>query len=140
MNLNKIILYSLAILAVLCVTYFLYQREQDEKKLRIEGNDIVYAKILELSCGRRDFIRFQYMGQEIGQRIYLTDSECNELKGKNEVGLKIDTQGNIVFANDSYNDWSEAEMASILMLGAFFIFCIIYYWMLPEIKKSRNEN
>ena len=132
------IFFSLCcILTVIYFTYISYKQEEKEKDLRTT-NEIVYAQILELSCGKQDYIKFKYKGKEIGKRIYLSEKECNELKTESNIGLKIDKDENIVFANESYNDWSEAESFSIIALGAFFIFCIIYYGIAPEFRKRKN--
>jgi len=135
MNLTKIFISICAIIAVTYFSFILYEKEKEERKLRISGK-IVYAEILELRCGKPDFIKFRYEGNEIGQLIYLSGKECNELQKKSKIGLKIDKDKNIVFANESYNDWSEAESFSILALGGFFIFCILYFGIIPEIKKK----
>lgn len=139
MNFSKVFLSICAIIMVTYFSFISYEQEKNERELRKSG-EIVYAKILELSCGKRGFIQFLHQGKEIGKRIYLSNEECNELKTKTEIGLKIDQNENIVFANDSYNDWSEAESFSIILLGAFFNFCIIYYGIMPEIKNRKNKK
>ncbi len=78
------------------------------------GN-IVQAEIIELSCGKRDFIKLRIYGKEVTKRIYLSASECDETK------IEIDLENNFVFADDNYNDWSEAESIAIIMLAIFFV-------------------
>ena len=132
----------LSIAAIVIVAYFslvLFEQEKKESNLR-QSSKTVYAEILELKCGKRDFIRLRYNGKEIGKRIYLSTEECAELEKNGEIRLKIDSEGNIVFANNNYNDWSEAESFSILALGAFFIFCIVYYGIVAEVKKGNGRQ
>lgn len=139
MNLTKIFLLICAVLTVIYFSYVLYKQEKDERNLRAT-NKIVYAEIIELEYRKQGFIKFRFNGKEIGQRIYLSKEEYNELKNKSKIGLKIDDDENIIFANESYNDWSEAESFSILALGTFFIFFIIYYGIIPEIKKNKFKK
>ncbi|HEY6142646.1 MAG TPA: hypothetical protein VIV55_04350 [Flavobacterium sp.] len=131
----KIFFSIFGIITVIYFTYASYEQEKKERNLRAT-TEIVYAQIIELSCGKTDYIKFRYNKKEIGMRIYLSSKECNELNINSLIGLKIDKDKNIVFANDSYNDWSEAESLSIIALGVFFIFCIIYYGIVPEIRKK----
>jgi len=136
MNLTKVILSLSGILFVIYFSIVSFQTEIMERELR-KSDKIVYAKILELNCGRRDNIKFQYQDKRISKRIYLSDDECNELAGKTQIGLKVNLEGNIVFAIDSYNDWAEAELLSIILLGSILSFCILYYGILLELKKNR---
>lgn len=135
MNLTKIALSVVAIMAVAYCTYFFYTKEQREEKLQIEG-EVVYVEIIELSCGKRDLITFRYDGKAMSQRIYLSAEECAELKAKDKIGIKIGKDETIVFADANYNNSSKTEMIAILLVGAFFIFCFAYYGISPELKKK----
>ena len=73
--------------------------------------------------------------KKIGQRIYLSSDECNDLRNKSTIDIKIDRKGNIVFANDTYNDSTEMEGLAIILLASFLMFCVFYYFILPEMKK-----
>jgi len=132
MNLAKIFIPVCAIIAVGYFSFVLNEQEKKKRELR-KSSEIVFAEILDLRCRKHDFIRFRYKGKEIGKRIYLSREECNELSSKSEIGLKIDNDSNIVFANDNYNDWSEAESFSILGLAGILIFCIIYFRIVPMV-------
>ena len=136
----RIFLSLLGIITVIYFTYTSFEQEKKEMNLRAK-NEIVYAQILKLSCGtKEDYIKFKYNGKEIGKRIYLSEKECEQLKTESNIGIKIDQNENIVFANENYNDLSEAELFAIIALGAFFIFCIIYYGIAPELRKIKNKQ
>ena len=136
MNISKILLSIFGIIVVIYFAFVFYQNEVDERQLRLTEN-IVQVKILELSCGKRDFIKLRIRGKEIGKRIYLSVSECDELRTRMKIGIKIDSKNNFVFAYDEYNDWSEAELYAIIILAAFFIWLIFYHGIVQGMKKNR---
>ncbi len=133
MNISKILLSIFGIIAVVYLSFFSYQNEVDERQLRLKGS-IIQVEILELSCEKRDFIKLRIRGKEIGKRIYLSVSECDELRAKTKIGIKMDSKNNFVFAYDEYNDWSGAELYAIIILAVFFMWLILYYGIIQEIK------
>lgn len=138
MSYTKITYSIIGIFIVLYFSYTSYKQEKREQLLFSKGRTI-QVKILEIQCGKKAFIKFRVNGKERGQRIYLSINECEELKKKTQIGIKTDSQNNIVFANENYNDWSEAESVSIILLALFFVFCIFYYGIKPEIAKHKKE-
>ena len=137
-NMPKVLLSISGIIAVAFFLYVSLEQELDERALRAKG-EIVQAEVLELRCGGKDYIRFRLDGEEMEKRIYLSTEECDALRSNSQIGLKVDGKNNIVFANDSYNDWSEAESVAILILGFFSILGFIFYGIRPEIKKLRKS-
>jgi hypothetical protein len=127
------------IIVVLIWGYKSYKRETDKRELK-KSIHVVEAKILELSCGKRGNIKFQLNDRIYNQRIYLSHTECPELSNQKTIGVKIDSERNIIFANDNYNDWSEAESVSIVLLCLFLISLITYYGIISDIKKPRKRN
>ena len=138
MRFIKIFFSILEIISIFYITILANKQEKNEIILR-KKSEIVYAKILKVRCGKRGNIWFRYKGKEKTKRIYLSYDECIELRKKDKSGLKIDQDKNIiVFANDRYNDWYEAESVAILLLGTFFIFYIAYYGIITELKKTKK--
>ena len=136
MNVWKIVLALLGILLCSYLAFLSLASEKEKRELRDRGK-VLELNILELKCGKQASIKFHLEGREINERIYLSKDECAELKKQAKIELKVGDDGTFIFAEDSYNDWSEAESLAIVLISAFFIFLIIYRAIWPEIQKKK---
>ena len=139
MNFFKIFVSLLIILLVCNSAYNMLEQEETRRQLRT-SKEIVAAKILNLSCGKSKYIKFKLKREIISKRIYISSSECLGLKKQEKIKLKIGKKGNIVFANECYNDWSEMESISIILIAIFFIFCISWYSIRPAIIELKGKK
>lgn len=137
MKLIKLIFYVAAVIVIIAFAQHLYLKESDKIRLR-QSTKTEDAEVLKLRCGRRDFISFRLKGKTYTENIYLTDDECEALRGQTRILLKVNEDySEVVFANDAYNDASPAlQQVSTLVLAMFFCFVLIYYLIIPELKKS----
>jgi hypothetical protein len=114
--------------------YKTFVEEQDKMELRKSSN-VIEAKIVELDCpGKNSNIIFKIDDITFNERIYLSTAECSELFDKETIYIKIDSKGNVIFANDDYNDSSEMELISTFLISLFLIGMMIYYGIIPEIE------
>ena len=132
MNYLKITLSTFAIFTIGYLTIVWFEKEIVLNDLRLSKN-ITEAKIVRLVCANRDYITFELNGKEISQRIYLSDNECNQLKRRTHIRLKVGSNNNIIFANDNYND--PPEEWAILLLGGFLVVSIGYYGIIKDMLK-----
>jgi hypothetical protein len=111
-----------------------FGEEQDKMELR-KSSSVIEAKIVELDCpGKNNKIIFKIDDRTFNERIYLSAAECSELSDKETIYVKIDSKGNVIFAKDDYNDSSEIELISTVLISLFLIGMMIYYGIIPEIR------
>ncbi|MCA4900326.1 MAG: hypothetical protein ACK514_02490 [Bacteroidota bacterium] len=119
---------------VLIWGYKSIEQELDQIELR-KSTTVMDAEIIEINCQRtKKNIVFKINDRTFNERIYLSTEECSELNNQEFIGVKIDSKGNVVFANDDYNDSSELELISAFLICLFLICMIVYYGIIPEIK------
>lgn len=125
---------GLGICIILVWAYSAYNRELLKEDL-IKQKSFLEAGILELKCGRKDYIIIKYQGVARKERIYLNDVECRELKKQKVIKVKVDSEDNLVFARLDYNDNSMYERYAIFLI-AFFLIGFIY---LTQIRPGSKE-
>jgi hypothetical protein len=135
----RISLSIVAIIAVVFWSYSAFEREEKERELR-KSTHVIEAEILDLRCGKRGNIKFKINGRIFNKPIYLSTKECSELSSQETIGIKMGSEGNILFANDSYNDWSEAESVAAVLLCLSLVSLIIYHGLIPEKFKIRKNK
>lgn len=131
----------ISFLGIVLISFLAYEKLAQEKIERelSKSQKISEAEIINLSCGKTKYIKFVFGGEVIAKRIYISKDECSNLANEAIIKLKVDEIGNIVFAEESYNDWSEAESVSTILLAMFFIFCIFWYSIKPIIMGLRGK-
>lgn len=94
----------------------------------IKSGEAYTVSINSLSCnGKRKFIKFNLNKKEYIKRIYIGNDECRDLKNQSSIKVKILNPDTIIFENEDYNDWFEAEIISTILLGVFSLFCIFIF-------------
>jgi len=129
------IFFSILGICIIALWAFRSYRQELTKQALKDSTEIVEAKILDLRCGRKDNIIFLLNGEKFNERIYLNTEECHQLQSQDFIKLKFDKSGTFIFANHSYNDWSEAEGYSIILLSVFLIASIYWYQLRPSFNK-----
>ncbi|MEM6265125.1 MAG: hypothetical protein AAGI38_21635 [Bacteroidota bacterium] len=104
MNYYKTLLSIIGMAIVSMYTYSAYQHAHELMNLRKEGKRIIQAEIIKLTCGSKDYITLKINGEQTQERIYLSSAECDELRTKTKIGVKMDEKNNFVFADDTFND------------------------------------
>ncbi|MBI3221194.1 MAG: hypothetical protein HYZ44_16920 [Bacteroidetes bacterium] len=134
---------ALPIVTILLIALWGYKvSEQDLSKLELrKSTNVIEAKIIELDCyGKRKVIKFQAGEGTFIESIYISLEECFELSKQDTIGVKIDSEGHVIFSNDDYNDSTENEILATILICLFLISMIFYYGILPEIRELLNRE
>jgi hypothetical protein len=105
------------------------ERELDIMELK-KSTNVIEATIIEIDSRR---IVFKIDDRTLYERIYLTTEERSELNNQETIGVKIDFKGNLIFANDGYNDSSEMDLIAAVLICLFLISMMVYYGIIPEV-------
>lgn len=114
--------------------------EEMAKQALRTSTETVEARIIDLSCGRRAFIHFRFKAEEYKTRIYLDSDECAELRKRQSIKLKFDNDGVFIFANPSYNDWSETEVYATYAIAIISVLAILWYQIFPYFRSNMTRK
>jgi hypothetical protein len=125
---KAIVAFGLIIVLVSIAAAF-HKTEKRKIALRDSGL-ILEGDIVNLNCVQ-GAVTFKVQGKIFTQRIYLTKKECEALAAKNKIRLKVLSSKEFVYADEEYNDWTEAEIISTWMLTLALVMIISYYYIVP---------
>jgi hypothetical protein len=117
------------IVIIFFIAVAFHKKEKRKIALRDSGL-ILEGDILKLNCTQGS-VTFKVKGNTFTQRIYLTKKECETLTSTNKILLKVLSANEFVYAEDEYNDWTEAEIISTWVLTFALVLIITYYYILP---------
>lgn len=131
--------HFLGLIVVCVIAYKSLDHQWHRKELSIYG-EVDYAEVVDVYCGKNDYVNIYFEGREIEIKAYLDDQECNEVGQLTTIGIKRGANDVIIFANPAYNDNEKVELVSMALLALFFIFAIIKSWFRIEVGKKQNRG
>ena len=115
------VFYFFAGIGLLFVAGLNLPRTWASYQLRENGGREVVARLVTVSCGKRDEVTYRLGREEIVKRAYLSEDECRELRHQNTIRLLTDDRGTYVFAEAGYDDNFTGELYALLALGLFSV-------------------
>lgn len=128
-NIIKAIVAFVLIIILISIAVAFHKKEKRKIALRDSGL-ILEGDIMKLNCVQGS-VTFKVDERIFTQRIYLTKKECEALSAKNKIRLKVLSSKEFVYADEEYNDWTEAEIISTWLLTLALVLIISYYYIVP---------
>lgn len=101
-----------------------------------DSKETIVAKILKVSCRwRHKGIELQVGKNVYWQKIQISDDACAELSNQQTIMIKMDTDENIIFADERYNTRSLFDLVAFVLVFLFALGMIVYFGIIPVFKE-----